>query len=257
MTVAVLIVNWNSRNLLGECLKSLSAQTRTPDRVIIVDNNSTDDSLLLAAELVARRRGHPAPGECGICSREQHRGGGRGRGGRARAPQPGRVSGARLAGRTRRGGRMSARRGLLREPDVARHPAGFPRRRRRQLSLLGPRLAQRSSDARARMAGGRYGGVRALRRCRALPAGRLRVRRGIRRTLLLLFRGRRPGLPSSLAGVPMRLRARRRRQARELRRRPATAATSRCITASGTPYGRFSRTCPGRSCCSTCRSTLR
>ena len=50
MTVAVLIVNWNSRNLLGECLKSLSAQTRPPDRVIIVDNNSTDDSLLLAAD---------------------------------------------------------------------------------------------------------------------------------------------------------------------------------------------------------------
>ena len=50
MTVAVLIVNWNSRNLLGECLKSLSAQTRTPDRVIIVDNNSTDDSLRRAAD---------------------------------------------------------------------------------------------------------------------------------------------------------------------------------------------------------------
>jgi len=50
MTVAVLIVNWNSRDLLAKCLKSLSAQTRTPDRVIIVDNNSTDDSLLLATD---------------------------------------------------------------------------------------------------------------------------------------------------------------------------------------------------------------
>jgi GT2 family glycosyltransferase len=50
MTVAVLIVNWNSRELLRECLRSLSAQTRTPDRVIIVDNNSTDDSLLLAGD---------------------------------------------------------------------------------------------------------------------------------------------------------------------------------------------------------------
>ncbi len=45
MTVAVLIVNWNSRELLRECLRSLSAQTRPPDRVILVDNNSTDDSL--------------------------------------------------------------------------------------------------------------------------------------------------------------------------------------------------------------------
>ena len=50
MTVAVLIVNWNSRDLLRECLKSLRAQTRAADHVIIVDNNSTDDSLLLAGD---------------------------------------------------------------------------------------------------------------------------------------------------------------------------------------------------------------
>ena len=52
MTVAVLIVNWNSRNLLRECLTSLRAQTRAPDRVIIVDNNSTDDSLEQAGDLL-------------------------------------------------------------------------------------------------------------------------------------------------------------------------------------------------------------
>ena len=52
MTVAVLIVNWNSRNLLRECLRSLSAQTRPPDRVIIVDNNSSDDSLQVAGDLL-------------------------------------------------------------------------------------------------------------------------------------------------------------------------------------------------------------
>jgi GT2 family glycosyltransferase len=52
MTVAVLIVNWNSRHLLRDCLRSLSAQTRPPDRVIVVDNNSTDDSLQLAGELL-------------------------------------------------------------------------------------------------------------------------------------------------------------------------------------------------------------
>jgi GT2 family glycosyltransferase len=50
MTVAVLIVNWNSRGLLRECLEALEAQTRTPDRIIVVDNNSTDDSLLLAGD---------------------------------------------------------------------------------------------------------------------------------------------------------------------------------------------------------------
>jgi GT2 family glycosyltransferase len=52
MTVAVLIVNWNSRHLLRECLESLTAQTRPPDRVIIVDNNSTDDSLELTGDLL-------------------------------------------------------------------------------------------------------------------------------------------------------------------------------------------------------------
>ena len=50
MTVAVLIVNWNSRDLLRECLRSLSAQTRRPDRVVLVDNNSTDDSLRQARD---------------------------------------------------------------------------------------------------------------------------------------------------------------------------------------------------------------
>jgi GT2 family glycosyltransferase len=50
MTVAVLIVNWNSRDLLGECLRSLTAQTRRPDRVIVVDNHSTDNSLQLAGD---------------------------------------------------------------------------------------------------------------------------------------------------------------------------------------------------------------
>jgi GT2 family glycosyltransferase len=50
MTVAVLIVNWNSRELLRECLRSLAAQTRRPDRVILVDNNSTDDSLKQAED---------------------------------------------------------------------------------------------------------------------------------------------------------------------------------------------------------------
>src|SRR5262245_17837050 len=52
MTVAVLIVNWNSRHLLRECLKALTVQTRSPDRVIIVDNHSTDDSLQLAGDLL-------------------------------------------------------------------------------------------------------------------------------------------------------------------------------------------------------------
>jgi GT2 family glycosyltransferase len=45
MTVAVLIVNWNGGSLLRECLESLARQHRRADRVILVDNSSTDDSL--------------------------------------------------------------------------------------------------------------------------------------------------------------------------------------------------------------------
>lgn len=45
MKVAVLIVNWNSGPLLENCLKHLDRQTRPPDRIVIVDNDSADDSL--------------------------------------------------------------------------------------------------------------------------------------------------------------------------------------------------------------------
>ena len=43
--IAVVIVNWNSGEYLVECLRSLKGQTLSPDRVLIVDNNSTDSSL--------------------------------------------------------------------------------------------------------------------------------------------------------------------------------------------------------------------
>ena len=49
MKIAVLIVNWNGGALLSQCLQSLGAQRRRPDRVVIVDNASTDDSLEQAA----------------------------------------------------------------------------------------------------------------------------------------------------------------------------------------------------------------
>ncbi len=42
--VAVIIVNFNSGDLLGECLRHLRAQTRHPERVIVVDNASSDSS---------------------------------------------------------------------------------------------------------------------------------------------------------------------------------------------------------------------
>jgi GT2 family glycosyltransferase len=54
MTVAVLIVNWNGGDLLRQCLESLQRQRRLPDRVIVVDNNSSDDSLGRAAQALER-----------------------------------------------------------------------------------------------------------------------------------------------------------------------------------------------------------
>ena len=42
MKLVVVIVNYNSATLLERCLTSLSDQTLAPDRIIIVDNNSTE-----------------------------------------------------------------------------------------------------------------------------------------------------------------------------------------------------------------------
>src|SRR3990167_8624780 len=44
MKVSVVIPNWNGRELLGDCLSSLRAQTQKC-QVIVVDNGSTDNSV--------------------------------------------------------------------------------------------------------------------------------------------------------------------------------------------------------------------
>ena len=43
-TVAVVIVNYNGGACLQRCLTALSRQTRKPDRVLLVDNNSDNFS---------------------------------------------------------------------------------------------------------------------------------------------------------------------------------------------------------------------
>lgn len=50
MTVAVIIVNWNSASLLAECLTLLSQQTVRPNQIFVVDNASSDGS----ADIVER-----------------------------------------------------------------------------------------------------------------------------------------------------------------------------------------------------------
>jgi len=43
-TVSIIVVNWNGKHLLPDCLASLRAQTFTDFEVIVVDNDSTDGS---------------------------------------------------------------------------------------------------------------------------------------------------------------------------------------------------------------------
>jgi len=44
LKTAVVIVNWNSGPHLGDCLAGLRRQTLSPDRILVVDNASTDGS---------------------------------------------------------------------------------------------------------------------------------------------------------------------------------------------------------------------
>lgn len=45
MQIAVVIVNFNSGDLLGRCVTHLENQSRPADRILVVDNHSTDNSL--------------------------------------------------------------------------------------------------------------------------------------------------------------------------------------------------------------------
>lgn len=45
VSVEVIVVNWNSGELLAECFRHLELQTVKPARVLLIDNASSDDSL--------------------------------------------------------------------------------------------------------------------------------------------------------------------------------------------------------------------
>lgn len=45
MTTTVIIINWNCGALLAECLRHLERQTVKPDKVLVVDNASSDNSI--------------------------------------------------------------------------------------------------------------------------------------------------------------------------------------------------------------------
>ncbi len=47
LTISVVVVNWNRRNLLRSCLASLHRQSGVQPEIIVVDNGSSDDSVAL------------------------------------------------------------------------------------------------------------------------------------------------------------------------------------------------------------------
>lgn len=49
-TLAVCILNWNGRAWLANCLSALAAQTRPADAILLIDNGSTDDSVVFVRE---------------------------------------------------------------------------------------------------------------------------------------------------------------------------------------------------------------
>ncbi len=75
MRIAVIIVTWNATQLIGGVLAALSTQTRPADRVLIVDNGSSDVELLVGTvaqypfcqlKRLARNLGFAAANNIGI-----------------------------------------------------------------------------------------------------------------------------------------------------------------------------------------------
>lgn len=74
MDLGIVILNWNTRDLLRECLKTVFASTGVTMRVVVVDNASTDGSAAMVragfpqAELIenAENVGYPAGNNVGL-----------------------------------------------------------------------------------------------------------------------------------------------------------------------------------------------
>jgi GT2 family glycosyltransferase len=68
LRVSVIVANWNRRDLLRACLKSLDNQTATEFEVIVVDNGSEDGSAEMVEREFARARVIRNRENCGFCA---------------------------------------------------------------------------------------------------------------------------------------------------------------------------------------------
>lgn len=64
--VAVIIVNYNAGEMLGECLAALDAQSVRADRVVVVDNHSSDGSIASAQSLFPKVEFHELDANVGF-----------------------------------------------------------------------------------------------------------------------------------------------------------------------------------------------
>ncbi len=88
-SVAVVVVNFNGGEIVERCLEALAAQTRPPDRTIVVDNASTDGSAGPDRRALPGGRADPPRARTSGFAGGNNVGVARGRGLRlGRAPQP-------------------------------------------------------------------------------------------------------------------------------------------------------------------------
>jgi glycosyltransferase involved in cell wall biosynthesis len=55
-SVSVIVTNWNGKHLLPRCLESLRGQRFRSFRTLLVDNGSTDGSIVSSAAGIPRSR---------------------------------------------------------------------------------------------------------------------------------------------------------------------------------------------------------
>ncbi len=68
LTISVVILNWNGRAYLEACLDAIFAQDRPPERVILVDNDSADDSVAFVHKRYPQVEIRPNGGNIGFAA---------------------------------------------------------------------------------------------------------------------------------------------------------------------------------------------